>query len=184
MNLRSLLFASFAAFAFLCSSDAQTKTSTPSKSSSKSQPNGKIDVIVRVDAYDWSLDLLPESFGRQFDTLIVRVETVRSGAVYDPWVRVDSMGSNRKDRLPEQIFEPGHRWEMHLSPMGISEKNYSYCRPREAGTVKEVDSDGNVLDEISAIKAVSTTGDDLPDISKLKCYALRLEDLHEVADSP
>ena len=145
-----------------------------------------IDVIVRVDAYDWEDDWSLDALGRQFDTLVVRVEGASRGNVPDPWIRVDYYGANRhkkEDRLPEGIFEPGHRWAMRLLPVRISEKNYISCRPRSDETVKFTDAlSGEVVSEVGRIRGVSKDPDDLPDINQLKCYALKRGDVYEVRD--
>jgi hypothetical protein len=117
--------------------------------------------------------------------LIVRVEKVVSGNVSDPWIRVDYYGGNRhhkEDRLSDEIFEPGHRWEMRLTPTKISDKNYTYCRPQKEGTVKFEDAkSGEVFDEVSNIRSISEQ--QAPHVHDLKCYALRREDLHDITDS-
>jgi hypothetical protein len=185
MFTRSTVLRALPTLVLLCSLHAQTKSLIQPRTSAAPKTEKSVDVIVRVDAYDWVANSTPNGFGHQFDSLIVRVEKVVSGGVFEPWVRVDYWGSNRhykEDRLPDEIFEPGHRWKMRLSPMRISEKNYQYCRPGEAGTFKNVDQDGNVISESNAIRAVSAEFNDFPDIRGLKCYALRREGLHEATN--
>lgn len=167
----------------LCALQAQTPV--PSKPASQPKPEKTVEAIVNVDAYDW-MDIWGfDAFGRQFNTLVARVEKVEDGVVLDPWIRVDYYGSNRhhkEDRLPDEIFEPGHRWRMRLTPTRISERNYTYCRPQAAGTVEVPDGSGKLV-EVSTIRGVSKDVQDVPDVDRLKCYALRREDLHEVTDS-
>jgi hypothetical protein len=143
-------------------------------------------VIVQVGAYDFGLDLGPNGFGHQYDTLIVRVERVVDGKVCDPWIRVDYWGSNQhhqEDRLPDALFEPGHRWEMRLSPMRVSDGNYQFCGPVPAPTITDTDEAGKVIGEHNRYRNLSTEMVDLPETANLKCYALKRKDLREVRDS-
>ena len=177
MLIRSVLSGTLPIAALLCSVQAQTSVPTGT------EVGETVDVIVQVEAYDWADNWFHDGFGHQFNTLIARVETVKSGDVFDPWIRVDFWGYNyhRKDgRLPDELFEPGHHWEMLLTPTFISEKNYQFCRPQETATIKYVDESGQILSEENALRRVSVDLEDIPDISELKCYALTRENVREV----
>jgi len=157
---------------------AQTQRTSPSKVSSTEAAT--VDVIVQVGAYDDWLSQSPNGLGHQYDTLVAKVEKVVSGKVDDPWIRIDYWGSNRHhsaDRLPEELFEAGHRWAMRLTRIPVSEKNYQFCTPREAMTRADRDAVG------TRYRGVSTEIEDIPEPGSLKCYALTRADLREVRDS-
>jgi len=171
--------ACFVALFLLQGTSAQTERTNPPKVAQPAKI-ATVDLIVQVGAYDDRLDQSPNGFGHQYDTLVVRVEKVVSGKVNDPWVRIDYWGSNRHhsgDRLPDEIFQPGHRWAMRLTPIVISERNYQFCRPLEKSAITDKDEFG------TRYRSVSTEIQDIPEPGSLKCYALTRADFHEVRGS-
>jgi hypothetical protein len=184
LPLRLILSACFLTISSsLCMTAQAQQTCTPSVS--PPHRTQTIDVIVKVGAYDEWLDSAPNSFGHQYDTLIVRVEKVVAGRVLDSWIRVDYWGSNRhhqEDRLPDAIFESAHRWEMRLTPMRVSEKNYQFCRPLGADAIAEVDESRKIIGEEDRYRSVSVELGTLPQVSDLKCYSLRRADVQKIDD--